>query len=330
MPARTPPRWQHVGWTLSGILLAAVFLYYALRGVDVHELGQTLAAARPGLVVLTCLLSTVTLLVRAVRWQVLLNSEGHVGFDTVFWATAAGYFGNNFLPARAGELVRTLLVTWSSPLDGAYVLATALAERVTDAIVLVLIASVVLMLFPGHSGWLAGAARPFAVAGVCGALVVAILPLTGTLPHRMVCAIPMPVSLQPRAVRAVDAAIRGLRAFHSLSRLAWFVALTGFIWTVDALTAVVAATGIGLHLPLPIAFLLLSALGVASALPSTPGYVGIFQFVSVMVLTPFGFRRAEAISLVVVLQASSYAVNAVWGSIGLARYRRAAKTHPNS
>jgi uncharacterized membrane protein YbhN (UPF0104 family) len=323
------PRWQRLAWTLSGVLLAAVFLYYALRGVDVHELWQTVAAARPGLVALTCLLSTITLLVRAVRWQVLLNSEGAVAFDTVFWATAAGYFGNNFLPARAGELVRTLLVTWSSPLDGAYVLATALAERVTDAIVLVLIASLVLMLFPGHSGWLAGAARPFALAGLSGALVVAVLPLTGTLPHRMVETLPLPARLRPRAVQAVDAAIRGLRAFHSASRLAWFLALTAFIWTVDALTAVVAATAIGLHLPLPISFLLLSALGVASALPSTPGYVGIFQFVSVMVLGPFGFSRAEAISLVVVLQAASYAVNAVWGSIGLARYRRAARTHPN-
>ncbi len=329
MPANTAQRWQRLAWTVSGLLLAAVFLYYALRGVDLHALGETLASAHPGLVVVTCVLSSVTLFVRAVRWQVLLNSEGHVAFGTVFWATAAGYFGNNFLPARAGELVRTLLVTWSSPLDGAYVLATALAERVTDAIVLVLIASIVLMLFPGHAGWLAGAARPFALAGVCGAVVVAVLPLTGTLPHRMVCAIPMPASLQPRAVRAVDAAIRGLRAFHSASRLAWFIALTGFIWTVDALTAVVAATAIGLHLSLPIAFLLLSALGVASALPSTPGYVGIFQFVSVMVLSPFGFSRAQAIGLVLVLQAASYAVNAVWGSIGLARYRRAAKTHPN-
>ena len=330
MPAQTPQRWQHVAWTLSGILLAAICLYYALRGVDVHELGQTLAEARPWLIVLSCVLSTATLLMRAVRWQVLLNSEGNVRFRTVFWATAAGYFGNNFLPARAGELVRTLLVTWSSRLDGAYVLATALAERVTDAIVLVLIASAVLMLFPGHSGWLAGAARPFAIAGVCGALVVAILPLTGTLPHRMVCTIPMPASLQPRVVRAVDAAIRGLRAFHSVSRLASFLGLTGIIWTVDALTAAVSASAIGLHLPLPIAFLLLSALGVASALPSTPGYVGIFQFVSVMVLSPFGFSRAEAISLAVVLQAASYAVNGVWGSIGLARYRREAKTHPGA
>jgi uncharacterized protein (TIRG00374 family) len=328
MPARTPPRWQHVGWTLSGLLLAAIFLYYALRGVDVHELGVTLAAARPWPVVLTCVLGTATLLLRALRWQALLNSEGTVGFRSVFWATAAGYFGNTFLPARAGELVRTLLIKWSSSLDGAFVLATALAERVTDAIVLVLIASVVLMFFPGHSGWLAGAARPFAIVGVCGALVVGILPLTGSLPHRMVCTVPMPAALQPRVVRAVDAAIRGLRAFHSGPRLGWFIALTGVIWTGDAVTAIAAATAIGLHLPLPIAFLLLSALGVASALPSTPGYVGIFQFVSVMVLSPFGFSRAEAISLVVVLQGASYAVNGVWGAMGLARYRREARAHP--
>src|SRR5581483_5240139 len=99
-PAKSPQRWQHVGWTLTGVLLADICLYYALRGVDVHELGRTLAAARPGLVLLTCALSTVTLIVRAVRWQALLNSEGSVSCATVFWATAAGYCGNNFLPAR--------------------------------------------------------------------------------------------------------------------------------------------------------------------------------------------------------------------------------------
>ena len=39
-------------------------------------------------------------------------------------------------------------------------------------------------------------------------------------------------------------------------------------------------------------------MGLASALPSTPGYVGIYQFVAVSVLTPFGFSRTDAIAYI--------------------------------
>ena len=71
-----------------------------------------------------------------------------------------------------------------------------------------------------------------------------------------------------------------------------------------------------------VAFLLLAGLGLGSALPSTPGYVGIYQFVAVTVLTPFGLSRTDAIAYILVAQALSYVLIGVWGSIGIARYRR--------
>ena len=47
-----------------------------------------------------------TLFLRACRWRVLLNAQERQRAGGIL-ATSAGYFGNNFLPARAGELVRT-------------------------------------------------------------------------------------------------------------------------------------------------------------------------------------------------------------------------------
>ena len=100
---------------------------------------------------------------------------------TAFWATAAGYFGNNFLPARAGELVRTFMISSRSGLETTYVLATALSERVADAIALVSIGALVLLTLPSPPGWLAAAARPFAILGLIGALAIAVLPLLAPL-----------------------------------------------------------------------------------------------------------------------------------------------------
>lgn len=311
-----------VVWAMAAALLAGVFLYLALRGVDLRQLGQALADARPGLIAATGLISTLTLVCRAARWRVLINSEARVPYDTVFWATAAGYFGNNFLPARAGELVRTFLVTSSSGLGTAYVLATAIAERVVDAIVLILIASVVLVWFPAQSGWLMAAARPFAIAAGIGALVLIVVPLTGGISQRVIAAAPLPRRARLWARDELNNAIRGLRAFHSVRRFTEFAALTAIIWTGDAIAATVAAAALGIHLSVSLSFLLLSAMGLASAVPSTPGFVGVYQFVAVMVLSPFGFSRAQAIALVIVLQIVSYGVTAAWGSAGIARYRR--------
>ena len=65
------------------------------------------------------------------------------------------------------------------------------------------------------------------------------------------------------------------------------------------------------------------ARSVAGALPSTPGYVGIYQFVAVSVLSPFGFSRTDAIAYILFYQAVSYLVVLTWGLIALANSKPA-------
>ena len=68
--------------------------------------------------------------------------------------------------------------------------------------------------------------------------------------------------------------------------------------------------------------MLLTALGLGSALPSTPGYLGVYQFAAVTVLTPFGFSRDAALAYILVAQALGYAVVLALGLPGLYRLRR--------
>lgn len=53
--------------------------------------------------------------------------------------------------------------------------------------------------------------------------------------------------------------------------------------------------------------------------PSTPGYVGIYQFVAVAVLTPFHFSKKQALAYIITFQIVNYAALIVWGGIGLWR-----------
>lgn len=303
-------------------ILAVVLLYYSMRGIEWALVGHTVAHAAPARLALAVVLTTITLFLRAIRWRVLLNAEGSVLVSTAFWATAAGYFGNNFLPARGGELVRTVMISSRHTLQAAYVLATALAERVADAIALVVISAAILLMLPSPPGWLSKAARPFGILGLLGAAIIGVLPLLGPTLTRLIEHLPMPPTWRPRALDAAEHGLRGLRAFHAGPRLGAFLALTIVIWCVDAFGAIVTATALSYTMSLPAAFLLMAGLGLSSALPSTPGYVGLYQFAAVTVLGPFGFSRTAAITFILVLQALMYVVIGVWGAIGLFRYRR--------
>jgi uncharacterized protein (TIRG00374 family) len=107
-------------------------------------------------------------------------------------------------------------------------------------------------------------------------------------------------------VHLADQVLLGMRAFHSAGRFLGFAALTVAIWLSDACAAMICGRGLGLELSFPVAMLLITAMGLGSALPSTPGYVGIYQFVAVTVLVPFGFSKDAALAYILVAQAIGY------------------------
>ncbi len=307
-------------WALA-LSFAGVLLFFSLRGIHWREVWQILSHANRLLIACSIAISSISLFLRALRWRVLLRAGAPVSIPTAFWATSAGYFGNNFLPARAGEVIRSLMISASSGLSKTFVLTTALSERLCDAISLVLISSIVLLTLPFKPGWFAHAATPFAILGLSGACGIAILPRLQRFCQSCLRIVPVPEGLKIKLLGVLDQILVGMRSFHSLKRLSAFVSLSALIWFSDAVGTVLGMRSLGLPGTLPIAFLLISGLGLGSALPSTPGYVGIYQFVAVSVLTPFGFSKTDAIAYILLFQAMQYVLISFWGSWGMLRAR---------
>jgi uncharacterized protein (TIRG00374 family) len=306
---------------LVALLLAGVLLYFSLRGIQWPEVWRVLSRAKPAYLAAAIAISSGALLLRALRWRVLLRAEGPVDVAGAFWATSAGYFGNNFLPARAGELVRTLMISSRYRLSKMFVLTTALSERVSDAIVLVAIATLVLLGLRVKPGWFQHAATPFAVIGCCGILAIALLPKLEKYWERLLKSAPLPLPLREKLLVLLGQLLIGMRTFHDARRLLSFVTLTLVIWFCDAATVILAMRALGLEIGLPVVFLLITGLALGSALPSTPGYVGIYQFVSVSVLTPFGFSKVDSVAYSFLGQALQYALITFWGLLALTRRR---------
>jgi uncharacterized membrane protein YbhN (UPF0104 family) len=196
-----------------------------------------------------------------------------------------------------------------------------------DAIALVLWSSLVLMGLETKPQWMEPLSRTMAVIAGAGAIAVMVLPHTGGLLDRILHRMPLPERLRGGLLHLAGQVLQGLRAFHDWRRLTGFVALTVVIWFSDSFGAMVTARALGFELPFRVAVLLIAGLGLSSALPSTPGYVGIYQFVAVTVLAPFGIARDTALAYILVIQAIGYAVVLAFGLPALYQFRAVKRRH---
>lgn len=291
------------------VVLAAILLYFSFRGIDLSELGAKLSHADPGKLGTALVLSSFALVLRSYRWRVLLNTDANVPFSTVFWANSLGYMGNNVLPARMGEFMRVEALKRRHDISRTYLLATALIERVMDAGVLVLFTSAALLMMPALPTWLHKASQTFSILSGLGILTLFMLPHAEQHLNRFLLKVP---KLAEVASRFLD----GLRSLHSWWRSAQFLILTLIIWPLDSYTGVIVADSIGVNLEFQTSLVVLAALGLSSAVPSTPGYVGVFQFVAVNVLRPFGIAERDALAWIFLYQAVNYVSQLFFGLLG--------------
>ncbi len=99
-------RWQF--WL--GLVISLVFLYLALRGLGLKDLGSALKGANYLWLLPGILVYFVAVWVRAWRWHYLVRPVKAVPTRKMFPIVAIGYMGNNIYPARAGEVLRALVL----------------------------------------------------------------------------------------------------------------------------------------------------------------------------------------------------------------------------
>ena len=251
----------------------------------------------------------------------MLSANKPIAYAPVLWASLAGSLGNNYLPARAGEVIRSVYVSSVSGISKSFVLATAIGERMLDALILSAIGALSMTAMGTGSPALLRAAQLVAGGAVLGTLFIAMAPRFEDGLQRVFAKCARQVPLAAAIEGIARQFLLGMRAFHHLGRLCGFVSLSVATWLSDATAAVLIGMALDLRLSFFLALFLLAALGLSSGLPSTPGYLGIYQFVAVSVLVPFGFSRTQALAYIIAWQAAIYAMVTIWGGIGLWKLR---------
>jgi glycosyltransferase 2 family protein len=321
-PAKNKSRW----YLLVSILLSAVFLYFAIRGISWSEFTQAVLSCRIEYLLPSMAISVINYWVRSQRWGILVQGKKPIAASTIFWACGAGYLGNNFLPFRSGEVIRSIALGQKAGISKVYVFATALTERILDAIFLILLALFLIPTVGTVPGWLPSAMRSLGILSIAAMIVLLLAPRMEkgilSLFHRIL----LPGHIRPGLIHLLEQFLQGAASFQNPGRAALFLLMTCLIWFLDGIGVMFSARAFSLNIQLNQGLLLLIGLGLGSAIPSVPGYVGVYQFVTVTILTIFGYPKGQVLAFILVVQAIGMLLVLVWGLIGFWRLG----IHPNN
>lgn len=282
---------------LGGIAVSAVFLWLAIRDADAAEVRAALEDARVELVLLAVILFGFGYLLQALRWQRIANTP-HPGLRTFYAMVLAGLAANNVLPVRIGELLRAGWLSREAPMPGGRALGSVALDRVCDVVTLALFLVIGIQAVPTPA-WLKRI-----VAGAL--LVIVLLAIALVFARWYTRTRERDRRDRGRLRRIIRDTVEMLGEPVGRRRAAVWIGLSLVTWTLGTVALTLVARSVGIELDPLDAVFVASALALGVAIPSSPGYIGTYQWLGVASLGLLDVPVNEALAFSILMQASWY------------------------
>jgi uncharacterized protein (TIRG00374 family) len=300
------------------VLLAAVFTYLAVRGVNWNSAWLALKACDAWWLVPAMVAFAAQTVMRAMRWRALFAPARRPDRRPILAATMIGYLFNNIMPARAGEAARVVALAQRTGAPAAEIVGTVVVERAYDVLSILIIFFCASPWLP-HESWFGTAAIVAGVAALGLGAVIWMLAVHGDRPLRVIVRplgrLPgLSVERVEREAATLAEGLSGLRERRvALEALLWSLAawMTSALWAWLVLLAFQPSLGFGAGV------LVTVVIGLSMIIPSPPAAVGVFEAAGVLALHAFNISESAALPYALVLHVSNFVPLVLVGAITL-------------
>jgi glycosyltransferase 2 family protein len=307
-------RLLRIALVLPGIVVVLLLLWW--RGPEWELVGDAFKAVSWRWVGIALALNLVSVLIRAVSWNVVIRQAlpraQEPPFTSVFSAFAVGLLANAVLPGRIGELARVGVLARRKPRGQGFtgrLLGTVFAHRLFDLVPALLLTAFVLAT-TRIPHWAVTSLELVAVVGIA-LFLVAILVAGREL---------RPLPEGALAVRRLLAmAQRGLHVLREPTAAALAALLQTTGWLIQLLAVWSMMRAFGIAAPLSAAGVVLLLMNVATIFPLWPGNIGLLQAVVALPLVSYGVAYSTGLAFGLGLQVLEMSVGVGVGLIFLMR-----------
>ena len=317
-------RWQF--WL--GVLISIAFIWLALRGLRLDEFWGAVQSANywwllPGIAVYF-----VAVWARAWRWHYLLRPIKDIPTTAVFPITTIGYMGNNIYPARAGEVLRAVILKRKEGVSVSASLATIVVERIFDGVVMlgfVFVNLPELAKLTGQSGFV-GNIQQVAIIGTgvfIGALILfllaAMFPAVTIRIGQWTIDRALPERFRQQTGGLMHKFLDGLASLRSPFNILMVFITSLVIWLLETTKYWFVMHAFNFSVSFFALMLMNGIVNLATTIPSAPGYIGTFDAPGIAVLTAYGINQATAAGYTLVLHVALWLPITLLGAYFLTR-----------
>ena len=302
-------------------VITVLALYYAFHAAKWDELFDHIRNANKRYILFAFCLTIMSYFYRARRWQFLFPEKRSVSYITSAKVLILGFFMNNILPARAGEIVRAHMGSKATGMSRTLVLATIASERLLDGLAISLYFVIFSFGIGGSkiSHELLYVAYLFAVATAGVGLVIlfrnkifrAIEALNDKLGHKAA----------DYTLQRIKIFIDGLGPLFYKERFPIVSLWSLFIWLNELMVFTLVGLAYGVRMDLSFYVLFMVALNFSSLIPAAPGGIGVVEAVVKTVLVSVGIDPEVALAMVLTQHIMQYVVVGVPGAIIMFTWR---------
>jgi uncharacterized protein (TIRG00374 family) len=292
---------------IVGILVSALFLWLAARGIQWSEFTESLRRTKWLFLIPGVAFTMLGHFSRAMRWKYMMDPIKRCRLAPLWSATAIGFMVNNLLPARLGEFVRAFAIGRSERVSRSASFATIVYERVVDVFVLIALLWYCMVTIEGPR-WLARS------AGILIAFNLALLGLIFAMVHwrarfrRLVARLfrALPPETRRRLHGSADSFVDGLAVATQPRALVPIAVLSAAVWGCAVLGVYFCVRAVGFDVPVLASVFLIVMVSIGSMIPSAPAFLGTMQYACVIALAAFGVTRADALAYSTVYHATQF------------------------
>jgi hypothetical protein len=313
---------------LLGAALSGLTLYLAFRNVPVKALLDYLRTINYWWIGPTVLLVLAGFCLRVVRWRIILRQTDKVSYWQAFHPLMIGFMMNCVFPGRIGEFARPVILKKNHHIPLATGLATVAAERMFDFALLIgllVLVSGTITSKPDlvvecfgvrlSSSQLTAAAWLMIGSSITLLVLLALIAVSWTRQaiKQTIVVLTRPLCMREGrfgriAAKLIDFCLSlidnfaiGLDMVRNPKRLLGCIGLSVMIWGLAALSFLVFSLGCpGASLDLTGWITVMVVISFVIALPSVPGFWGLWEAAGVFALALFGVTEKNALGFTLV------------------------------
>ena len=302
------PRTRGLLTALVGVPIGLAFLWLALRDADLDLVRRSLREADAGEVALAVAAFAAVYAFQSARWR-RIASTPQVMFARFYEMTVSGVAVNNVLPGRIGDLLRARWLGLAAPMPAGRAFGTVILDRACDLLVLVGLLLIGITAV-ASSEWLVR------LAGA-GALVLLAFGIVLILARAYIGKRERGRRGRGLVRRLVRDTVEVLAEPLGRRRPVVWLGLSIGAWATWAIAAGLVARSLGIDLSVTDALFVAAVLNLGSAVPSSPGYVGTYEWLGVSALGLLGISHEPALAFTILLHASWYVPTTLAGAVAL-------------